>query len=73
MLFVHYFTIGSPANSEERCLLCVNDHLTAPLAHVDQEEDLEEVSSEEDYSDNRSVTNPWSGVSRDKLSSNVQR
>ncbi|KAI4276796.1 MAG: hypothetical protein LQ337_002235 [Flavoplaca oasis] len=46
-----------------RCLLCVNEHVTAPLAHFEQQEDFEEVSSDEDHSDNRSMTNPWSGAS----------
>ncbi|KAL8997039.1 MAG: hypothetical protein Q9169_003580 [Polycauliona sp. 2 TL-2023] len=47
-----------------RCLLCVNQHLTEPLAHLDQEDGLEEeFSSDEDTSDMRSTTNPYDGSS----------
>ncbi|KAL8751524.1 MAG: hypothetical protein Q9199_006357 [Rusavskia elegans] len=46
-----------------RCLLCVNDHVTEPWAHVDHQEGLEEEPSDEDDSDTRSTTNPYSGAS----------
>ncbi|KAL8834676.1 MAG: hypothetical protein Q9176_007361 [Flavoplaca citrina] len=49
-----------------RCLLCVNDHLTAPLAHVEQPEDDEDddgSDGDDDYLDNRSTTNPYSSAS----------
>ncbi|KAI4262416.1 MAG: hypothetical protein L6R42_002408 [Xanthoria sp. 1 TBL-2021] len=52
-----------PADFDKRCLLCVNDHVTEPWAHVDHQEGLEEEPSDEDDSDTRSTTNPYSGAS----------
>ena len=51
-----------PTDFEQRCLLCVDDHLTESAVHTVPQVAPEEASSDEDYSDTRSTTNPYSSV-----------